>query len=142
MKTEDLGADFEIEDDGLMATSKRSGDAIRLGDRILVDITDVAILRRTVYAKRARGDGALLKARASARASSQRNVNDRPRKSRDDKGKPFTGGGGLGRKSTGRPAPGPRPEEGPLRQEGRRRQEAPLSEAKLLQRTGFARKPG
>lgn len=57
VKTEDLGFDFVIEDDGLMATSKRSGDSIRLGDRIVVDVTDVAILRRTVYAKKARGEG-------------------------------------------------------------------------------------
>lgn len=57
VKTEDLGPDFQIEDDGLMATSRRSGDSIRLGDRIMVDITDCAILRRTVYARRARGEG-------------------------------------------------------------------------------------
>jgi ribonuclease R len=68
VKTEDLGFDYVIEDDGLMATSKRSGDSIRLGDRIVVDVTDVAILRRTVYAKKARGTDS-----ASA--------DDRPRKS-------------------------------------------------------------
>src|SRR5690606_23858461 len=48
VKIEDLGADFVVEDDGLMAMSRRSGDAVRLGDRILVEITDCAILRRTV----------------------------------------------------------------------------------------------
>jgi ribonuclease R len=68
VRVEDLGADWVIEDDGLMATSKRSGDAIRLGDRIVVDVTDVAILRRTVYGRRARG----------AEAS----TDDRPRSSR------------------------------------------------------------
>jgi ribonuclease R len=56
VKIEDLGADFVVEDDGLMATSKRSGDAVRLGDRIMVEITDCAILRRTVYARRLRGE--------------------------------------------------------------------------------------
>ena len=56
VRVEDMGADYEIEDDGLMATSARSGDAIRLGDRMLVDITDCAILRRTVYAKRVRSE--------------------------------------------------------------------------------------
>jgi ribonuclease R len=57
VKVEDLGPDFSIEDDGLMATSARSGDAIRLGDRLMVEVSDVAILRRTVYARRMRGDG-------------------------------------------------------------------------------------
>jgi ribonuclease R len=56
VKLEDFGGDFVIEDDGLMATSKRSGDAIRLGDRLMVEITDCAILRRTVYARRVRGE--------------------------------------------------------------------------------------
>ncbi len=54
VRVEDMGANYQIEDDGLMATSSRSGDAIRLGDRMLVDVTDCAILRRTVYAKRVR----------------------------------------------------------------------------------------
>ncbi len=56
VKIEDFGGDFVVEDDGLMATSKRSGDAVRLGDRIMVEITDCAILRRTVYARRMRGE--------------------------------------------------------------------------------------
>lgn len=54
VRLEDMGAEFQVEDDGLMATSSRSGDSIRLGDRMLVDVTDCAILRRTVYAKRVR----------------------------------------------------------------------------------------
>ena len=54
VRIEDMGAEYQIEDDGLMATSSRSGDAIRLGDRMLIDVTDCAILRRTVYAKRVR----------------------------------------------------------------------------------------
>ncbi|MBS2014738.1 MAG: VacB/RNase II family 3'-5' exoribonuclease [Deltaproteobacteria bacterium] len=55
VRVEDMGADYQIEDDGLMATSARSGNAIRLGDKMMVEVTDVAILRRTVYAKRVRG---------------------------------------------------------------------------------------
>jgi len=54
VRTEDLGPDWVIEDDGLMATSSRSGDALRLGDRLLVTITDVALLRRQVTARRVR----------------------------------------------------------------------------------------
>ncbi len=56
VRVEDMGADYQVEDDGLMATSSRSGDSIRLGDRMLIDVTDCAILRRTVYAKRVRSE--------------------------------------------------------------------------------------
>ncbi len=55
VRVEDMGPDFQIEDDGLMATSARSGDAIRLGDRMMVEVTDCAILRRAVYARRLGG---------------------------------------------------------------------------------------
>lgn len=102
VKTEDLGFDFVIDDDGLMATSKRSGDSIRLGDRIVVDISDVAILRRTVYARRARGEGGLFEEGERPRFKVGRGggggpVRERARGSRDDRGKPFPGGGGMGR---------------------------------------------
>lgn len=56
VKTEDLGPDYEIDDDGLFAASARSGDAIRLGDRIVVDVIDVALLRRQIQARRVRGE--------------------------------------------------------------------------------------
>jgi len=52
VRTEDLGADFEISEDGLAATSSRTGQILALGDAIIVDITDCAILRRTIYARR------------------------------------------------------------------------------------------
>jgi len=57
VRIEDMGPDYQVEDDGLMATSSRSGDAIRLGDRMMVQVTDAAILRRTVYARRVRREG-------------------------------------------------------------------------------------
>jgi ribonuclease R len=57
VKTEDLGPDWSIDDDGLSASSARSGDALRLGERILVDIIDVALLRRQIQARRVRGEG-------------------------------------------------------------------------------------
>lgn len=54
VRLEDLGQDrWEIDDDALRAVAARSGDVIALGDRMSVEITDAAILRRTVYAKRA-----------------------------------------------------------------------------------------
>ncbi|MBX3233861.1 MAG: VacB/RNase II family 3'-5' exoribonuclease [Labilithrix sp.] len=113
VKTEDLGFDYVIEDDGLMATSKRSGAAIRLGDRIVVDVTDVAILRRTVYAKKARGEGGLFE--DDGGRPRFKNVKDRARGSRDAKGKKFPGGGGLGRgrdRDKGGPPKGHGPKKG------------------------------
>lgn len=127
VKIEDMGADYEVEDDGLMATSARSGDAIRLGDRMLVDVIDVAILRRTVYAKRVRGEGeeddAAPRDRSGARgrfdktggrggvpsrgqraAKNQRpdgRDDRRPKKNDRDRGKSHGGGGG-GKKKKGK----------------------------------------
>jgi ribonuclease R len=111
VKTEDLGFDYVIEDDGLMAVSKRSGDAIRLGDRIVVDVTDVAILRRTVYARRARGEGKLFE--EDGGRPRFKNVKDRARGSRDASGRKFPGGGGLGR-GGGKGGKGSRSERGGL----------------------------
>ena len=84
------------------ASRKRSGDSIRLGDRIVVDVTDVAILRRTVYAKRARGkgEGDLFEPGMRPRFKVGKTgdpVRERARNSRDERGKPFPGGGGMGR---------------------------------------------
>lgn len=48
-----LGPDqYELSEDELRVVGQRSGDTIALGDRVQVVIEDVAILRRTVYAKR------------------------------------------------------------------------------------------
>jgi ribonuclease R len=52
VKFEDMGDQYELDDDGLRAVAVRSGDAINLGDRMTVEILDAAILRRTVYAKK------------------------------------------------------------------------------------------
>jgi ribonuclease R len=58
IRFEDMGQDrFELDDEGLRAVATRSGETIQLGDRITVDIIDVAILRRTVYARRVVGEG-------------------------------------------------------------------------------------
>jgi len=57
VRFEDCGADrFELDDEGLRAVAKRSGEAIQLGDRMTLDIIDVAILRRAVYGRRVVGD--------------------------------------------------------------------------------------
>jgi ribonuclease R len=53
VRIEDLGPDhWEVDDEALRAVAARSGGVIGLGDRILVEVIDVSILRRTVYAKR------------------------------------------------------------------------------------------
>jgi hypothetical protein len=132
VRLEDLGAEYQIEDDGLMATSSRSGDAIRLGDRMFIEVSDsdCAILRRTVYAKRVRSadeaaDDALARSSALARGR-----DGGPRgggggkgfarggsgPGRNDRGRPSAGGGERGRPDkgrgsafgggTGRPEPG------------------------------------
>jgi ribonuclease R len=53
VKAEALGRDrYELDDEGMRMVGVRSGDAVALGDKMEVVIEDVAILRRTVYARR------------------------------------------------------------------------------------------
>lgn len=57
VRLEDLGHDhWEVDDEGLRVVAARSGGVVALGDRISVEIVDVSILRRTVYAKRIGGE--------------------------------------------------------------------------------------
>ena len=53
VRFDDMGDRYDLDDDGLRAVAARSGDTIDLGDRMMVEILDAAILRRTVYAKKA-----------------------------------------------------------------------------------------
>jgi ribonuclease R len=53
LRFEDMGDDrFELDDDGLRAVAARSGETIQLGDKVTLEVIDVAILRRTVYGRR------------------------------------------------------------------------------------------
>jgi ribonuclease R len=53
VRLEDLGHDrWEVDDDGLRVVATRSGDVVALGDRLVLEIVDASILRRTVYARR------------------------------------------------------------------------------------------
>jgi ribonuclease R len=53
VRYESLGPDrYEPSDDELEVVGLRSGDRIELGDRIVAEIEDVAVLRRTIYARR------------------------------------------------------------------------------------------
>jgi ribonuclease R len=56
VRLEDLGHDhWQVDDDTLRVVGARSGDVIALGERLAVEIVDVAILRRTVYGRRVTG---------------------------------------------------------------------------------------
>jgi len=56
VKFESLGDDaYDIDDDGLSAVGRRSGDTVRLGDRMIVRVADVSIERRSVYGVRIGG---------------------------------------------------------------------------------------
>ncbi len=53
VKYELLGREpYELDEEGLCAIGQRSGDVVRLGDRMVVRIDDVSIERRTVYGAR------------------------------------------------------------------------------------------
>ena len=56
VRLEDLGADrWELDEEKMRVIASRSGDSIGLGDKLIVEIVDVQILRRTVYGKRIGG---------------------------------------------------------------------------------------
>lgn len=62
VRFESMGPDrYEISQDELSVVGARSGDSIALGDRMVVVIEDVAVLRRTVYARRVVPDAVLEK---------------------------------------------------------------------------------
>ena len=57
VKLEDLGEDsYEVDDLGFACTAARSGDRIALGDTMRIEIIEVNLFRRTVYARRVQGD--------------------------------------------------------------------------------------
>jgi ribonuclease R len=50
VRSDSLGSDsYYLDDDQMKFIAKRSGDSIGLGDRMMVTIDDVAVLRRTIY---------------------------------------------------------------------------------------------
>jgi ribonuclease R len=53
VRMDELGPDqYALDDEGLRVIGMRSGDRISLGDPMLIEVEDVAILRRTVYGRR------------------------------------------------------------------------------------------
>jgi ribonuclease R len=104
VRFESMGPDrYEIADNELSAVGARSGDTISLGDRLLVTIDDVAVLRRTIYAARVVPESLL--AQASPGKRSKRHPDRRP----DHAGRrPDLSGRNSGRRPdhAGRPARG------------------------------------
>jgi ribonuclease R len=105
VRLEDLGSDrWEVDDDALRVFAARSGERIGLGDRMAVEIVDAAILRRTVYGRRAGvGDARQPRPREStrprAKAGEEARRHPRHETKRHDKRKPQPGG--FGRKTEG-----------------------------------------
>ena len=112
VRLEDMGMDrWEVDEDALRVVAARSGELVARGDRLLVEITDAAILRRTVYAKRVQ----LGREDAKARG---------PRAERPGRpgGKPTQGP--KGKKQSGQRADarsGKGPHKGPGKKKGKRR---------------------
>jgi ribonuclease R len=76
VRMESLGADrYELDDEKLRVVGVRSGDRIALGDRLLVEIEDVSVLRRTVYGRRV-----LDAARPGAPSDAERREKKKPRR--------------------------------------------------------------
>ncbi len=59
VRLEDLGGErWELDEEKMRVTASRSGQSLGLGDRLVVEVVDVQILRRTVYGRRVSLDGA------------------------------------------------------------------------------------
>ena len=75
VRLEDLGVDrWELDEEKMRVTASRSGQSLGLGDRIVIEVVDVQILRRTVYGRRVSLD-----ADGEERGPKQRGVGDRSR---------------------------------------------------------------
>jgi ribonuclease R len=120
VKSEALGLDaYEPDELGLAMVGTRSGERIQLGDPMLVQIEDVALLRRTVYARRlpmleARDDA---DGEARPRRSSKRSARTTPE---GPAAKPQAGAKGRGARTRGAterggPKTGARRSDGPAK---------------------------
>jgi ribonuclease R len=94
VRFEDLGGDrYELDDTGLRAVGERSGDAVQLGDAMLVEVADVSLVRRTVYAKRIGGDE-----RTRSRKAQKHKTDRNKKKPRFHNAKSRKGGGRRGKR--------------------------------------------
>jgi ribonuclease R len=108
MRYEDMGGNWELDDDGLRATSG-SGDIITLGERVELEVIDVSIVRRTTYGRKVGSEG-------GQRRDTRGGGKDRPR--RDQRRGPQAqtqgrdqrqGGGGPDRRQGGGGGRRPKP---------------------------------
>lgn len=105
VRMESLGPDqYNLDDEGLRVIGARSGDRIAIGDRMLVEIEDVAILRRSVYGRRLAdaedrqpSDGPK-KARRATKRSGQTAGRTKGSSTLGERGGSRTGGGERGKK--------------------------------------------
>ncbi len=68
VRFEGLGPDhYELGEDEISVTGLRSGDRVELGDRMLVTIEDVAVLRRAIYGRRVVPEAVLQKLESEGR---------------------------------------------------------------------------
>lgn len=95
VKTELLGNDdYQADELGFSVTARRSGDRITLGDGMMVQIEDVSIERRTVYARRVSTSTSASEGKKPARRGSSEAPSPRGKgPSRKAKGKPSKRGG-------------------------------------------------
>lgn len=85
VRMESLGSDsYDLDEHGLRLVAARSGERIAIGDKVRVQIEDVAILRRTVYARRLVGkaDEPKLKKRSKLRTVTTRGRDPQAAKSK------------------------------------------------------------
>jgi ribonuclease R len=95
VRYESIGPDrYEPSEHELGVVGVRSGEQLMIGDRILVTIEDVAILRRAVYARRVPP--------AAAFRGSERGTERRPKRAgaQDSRGREATKGARSGRPAT------------------------------------------
>jgi ribonuclease R len=89
VRLEDLGAErWELDEETMRVVAPRSGDSLGLGERLMIEVVDVQILRRTVYGRRVSADGDERPARAARGGKAP---------------KPFAPGGSARSGNTGKP---------------------------------------
>jgi len=104
VRFEDLGAgSYELDDEGLRAVSE-SGDSIQLGDRMGVEVIDVSIVRRAVYARRLFSERSEngerpKKSRRTARESDKKERGKAPARTSDSRRSTLAKGKSTGKKT-------------------------------------------
>jgi ribonuclease R len=86
VRLEDLGGDrWELDEEKMRVSAARSGQSIGLGDRLLIEVVDVQILRRTVYGRRITLDADGGESRPKPRGTGERGRRTPPVKAKGKK---------------------------------------------------------